>query len=96
MSNTVTVYIITDKPYGTLYIGQTNNLARRMFEHKNGLIEGFSKQYNLKSLVYYERYENPTEGFARERALKKWNRDWKINLIHEMNRDWRDLSEEIN
>jgi putative endonuclease len=89
------VYILTDKPYGTLYIGQTNNLARRMFEHKNGLLDGFSKKYGLKRLVYYEAYDNPTEGFARERAMKEWKRQWKIDRIHEMNRDWADLSDQI-
>ena len=91
----VFVYIIADKAYGTLYIGQTNDLARRMFEHKNGLIDGFSKKYGLKHLVYYETYENPSEGFARERAMKEWKRQWKIDLIHGMNREWKDLSEQM-
>lgn len=90
------VYILTDKPYGTLYIGQTNNLARRMYEHQNGLIDGFTKRYGLKKLVYYEIYENPSEGFVRERQMKEWKREWKIDLIHSMNRDWKDLSEDLN
>lgn len=89
------VYIMFDKPYGTLYIGQTNNLARRVYEHKNGLIKGFTERYGLKRLAYYEIYDNPNEGFARERALKKWNRDWKIDLIHSVNRDWDDLSDKL-
>lgn len=90
------VYILCDKPFGTLYIGQTNDLARRLYEHQNGLIEGFTKRYGLKRLVYYEVYDNPNEGFVRERALKKWNRDWKIQLIHSMNIDWSDLAQNIN
>jgi len=93
---TVYVYILTNQPYGTLYIGQTNNLARRMLEHKNGLIDGFSKKYGLKTLVYYEAYENPTEAFTRERQLKEWKRDWKKEMIEKFNRDWRDLSEDLN
>jgi putative endonuclease len=65
------VYIITNKPFGTLYTGMTNDLARRMFEHKSGLIEGFSKKYNLKSLVYYEPHATHDEAFTREHQIKK-------------------------
>ena len=86
------VYILCNKPHGVLYIGQTNNLSRRMFEHKNGLIKGFTKRYNLKQLVYCEEYEDPREAFARERALKAWQRSWKIRLIESSNPDWNDLS----
>ncbi len=93
---TVYVYILCNKPYGTLYIGQTNDLARRMFEHKNGLIDGFTKKYEIKQLVYYESYENPTEAFAREQTLKNWKRDWKKQLIESINLEWRDLSEDLN
>lgn len=96
MSKHLTVYILTNMKHGTLYIGQTNNLPRRMFEHKNGLVEGFTKKYGLKKLVYYENYDNPSEGFARERTLKKWNRNWKIQMIESMNKAWRDLSEDLN
>lgn len=90
------VYIITDKPYGTLYIGVTSDLPRRVYEHKNGLYEGFSKKYDLKLLVYYEEYQTAEEAIRREKCMKKWNREWKINKIHEMNRQWRDLAEDLN
>ncbi|MBY0427653.1 MAG: GIY-YIG nuclease family protein [Alphaproteobacteria bacterium] len=96
MQKQLFVYIITNKAYGTLYIGQTNDLARRMHEHKHGLIEGFSKKYGLKMLVYYEAYDNPSEGFVRERQMKEWKRQWKIDLIHSINRDWKYLSDTLN
>ena len=89
------VYILASRSYGTLYIGQTNDLARRMYEHKNSLIDGFTKKYNVKTLVYYEVYENSTEGFVRERRLKEWKRDWKLRLIIENNPKWHDLSEHL-
>ena len=90
------VYILTDKPYGTLYVGVTNNLARRVFEHKQGAAEGFTKKYNLKTLVYYEVYSGIEEAIAREKKLKRWKRDWKIDRIHSMNRDWKDLYDVLN
>ena len=89
------VYILASKSYGTLYIGQTNDLARRMYEHKNGLVEGFTKKYNVKMSVYYETYDNPSQGFARERQMKEWKRDWKLRRIIETNPEWKDLSEEL-
>jgi putative endonuclease len=91
------VYIITDKPYGTLYTGVTSNLARRIYEHKKGIYQGFSKRYGLKMLVYYEEHGTAPEAFHRETCIKKWNREWKIhNLIHVQNREWRDLGEDLN
>ena len=90
------VYIMTDKPYGTLYIGVTNNLWRRVLEHKEGLLEGFTKKYGLKYLVYYEAYEDQMEAIRREKAMKKWNRDWKMYRIIDTNPAWRDLSLELN
>ena len=90
------VYVLTDKPYGTLYVGVTNNLARRVFEHKEGAVEGFTKKYGLKNLVYYEVYSEIEQAIAREKKLKRWRRDWKIDLIHSMNRDWKDLTQQIN
>ena len=90
------VYIIADKPYGTLYIGVTSDLPRRIYEHQNGLYAGFSKRYNLKLLVYYEEYPTANEAISREKSMKKWNREWKINKIHEMNRQWCDLAIELN
>lgn len=89
------VYIVTNKPYGTLYIGVTSNLARRLHEHKEGLFEGFTKRYNLKQLVYCEVYPEITRAIEREKELKKWKRDWKKRLIETLNPSWRDLNEEL-
>ena len=77
---------------GTLYIGVTNDLERRMFEHKQGLYEGFSKQYGLNRLVYFETYQFISDAIKREKNMKKWKRQWKINLIEEGNLNWNDLS----
>ena len=89
------VYILTNKRYGTLYIGMTGNIARRMFEHKNKLIDGFTKKYGLDKLVYYEIYENAQDASTRERQMKAWKRDWKKQLIEKDNRDWRDLTYQL-
>ena len=89
------VYILASKRNGTLYIGVTNDLIRRVYEHKNGLIEGFTKKYSVKKLVYYEQTNDVREAILREKRLKKWNRDWKIKLIEKMNPDWKDLSEDL-
>jgi putative endonuclease len=86
------VYIITNKKGGVLYIGVTNDLERRMFEHKNKLVEGFSSRYNLDKLIYFEVYQYVSDAIKREKNLKKWKRDWKINLVVEENADWKDLS----
>lgn len=87
------VYILTNVNNTTLYIGITNNLDRRVFEHKNKLIPGFTKQYNLKKIVYYEECSNPNDAIIREKQLKNWHRDWKINLIKSVNPEFRDLSD---
>lgn len=76
----------------TLYIGVTNDLARRVYEHKNKLIEGFTKKYNLTKLVYYEICNSIEDAIRREKQLKNWHRQWKINLIESINKDWEDLS----
>jgi putative endonuclease len=89
------VYILASKPNGTLYIGVTNNLQRRVYEHKEGLIEGFTKKYNVNNLVYYEIHSEITEAIKREKNLKKWNRKWKIELIEKANSSWKDLYSEI-
>ena len=89
------IYIITNKQNGTLYIGVTSDLIRRVYEHKNGVFDGFSKKYNIKNLVYYEVYEDIDEAIKREKQLKKWNRAWKIELIEEFNKSWKDLYDEI-
>ena len=75
------IYILASKRNGTLYIGMTDDLVRRIGEHKNGLVEGFTKKYNVKMLTYYEITENVQSALQREKALKKWNRKWKLNLI---------------
>ncbi|MAB48085.1 MAG: excinuclease ABC subunit C [Flavobacteriaceae bacterium] len=85
------LYILTNKKNGTLYIGVTNDLERRIFEHKNKLIEGFTKKYDLTQLVYFESYQYINDAIRREKNMKKWKRQWKINLIEEENSDWKDL-----
>lgn len=86
------VYILSNKKNGTLYIGMTNNLERRVFEHKNKLIDGFTKKYNLNTLVYFETHQYVNDAIIREKRLKTWKRQWKINLIEEDNLSWNDLA----
>jgi putative endonuclease len=87
------VYILASRRNGTLYVGVTNDLNRRIYEHKNSIIEGFSKKYRITSLVYFESGNDATAAIKREKQLKKWNRQWKIDLIEKSNPDWNDLSE---
>ena len=89
------VYILASKYNGTLYTGVTNNLQRRTYEHKNNFADGFTKKYNVKILVYYEQTNDIGSAIEREKCIKKWNRNWKIKLIEEMNPEWNDLSLEI-
>ena len=89
------VYILASKKNGTLYIGVTSNLIKRIYEHKSDAVEGFTKQYGVKDLVYYEVSENVMNAIEREKQLKKWNRDWKIQLIEEFNPTWQDLYNNI-
>ena len=89
------VYILANKRNGTLYIGVTNNLVRRVYEHKNDLIEGFTKKYRIHHLVYYEMTNDVKSAIEREKRLKKWNRKWKLELIEKMNPQWRDLYDEL-
>ncbi len=89
------VYIVTNRPNGTLYIGVTSNLSRRIYEHRESLIDGFSKRYGLKRLVYYERYEDISEAIQREKNMKHWPRAWKARLILDLNPDWEDLYEAL-
>lgn len=90
------VYILTNQKHGVLYIGVTNDLARRIYEHKNKLNEGFSKRYNLTNLVYIEETNNINDALQREKQLKKWNRAWKIRLIDEYNPEWLDLYDDLS
>lgn len=85
------VYIMTNKSK-TLYTGMTNNLDRRVNEHKNKLVDGFTKRYNITSLVYFETTFDVNSAIKREKQIKNWHRQWKINLINSMNPEWRDLS----
>ena len=89
------VYIMSNKPKGTLYVGVTNNLTRRVYEHKNKLIDGFTKKYNLNILVYYEIYDDEIKAIQREKNLKHYQRDWKLKLIADFNPQWNDLYNEI-
>jgi putative endonuclease len=89
------VYIMTNMTFGTLYIGVTNDLCRRVYEHKNGLYKGFTKKHKLDKLVYYEVYDNIENAINREKAIKKWNRNWKLRQIMEMNPEWNDLYETL-
>ncbi|MBU1356724.1 MAG: GIY-YIG nuclease family protein [Candidatus Edwardsbacteria bacterium] len=89
------VYIIASKRGGTLYIGVTSDLKRRIYEHKNKLVEGFSKRYDISLLVYFEIYDDIRLAILREKRLKAWKRDWKIRLIEERNPEWNDLYNEL-
>ncbi len=88
------LYIITNKKNGVLYIGVSNDLERRMFEHKNKLIKGFSSRYNLGKLIFFETYQYINDAIKREKNMKKWKRAWKIELIEEDNPNWVDLSKD--
>ena len=85
------VYILASKPYGTLYLGVTSDLAHRMAQHDQGLIEGFTKKYGIKSLVYYEMHDAMDAAILREKRLKRWRRELKYRLIEQMNPEWRHL-----
>ena len=95
MSKQYCVYIISNHSNNVLYIGVTNDLARRIYKHKNKLVKGFSSKYNLAKLVYYEITESIESAIAREKQLKNWHRDWKINLINQINPGWKDLSNDF-
>ena len=88
------VYILASKKDGVLYIGLTNELERRLEEHKTKRLKGFTSKYNIDKLMYFEEFETYEEAFTRERRLKKWNRNWKIELIEKENPNWDDLSAE--
>lgn len=89
------VYILANRRYGVLYVGVTNNLIRRVFEHQHKLAEGFTSTHGITRLVYIEEYPSALEARARERSLKRWRRAWKLKLIDDFNPDWRDLANEI-
>ena len=89
------VYILASQRNGTLYIGVTSNLVQRVYQHREILADGFSKQYGVKMLVWFEQHDTMESAIARERAMKKWHRQWKINLIETQNPEWRDLWDDI-
>ena len=88
---TYSVYIMTNKPRGVLYIGVTSNIAGRVWEHKEEINKGFTQKYKLKQLVYHEEFEDIRSAIDREKQLKLWSRDWKIELIEKENPEWDDL-----
>lgn len=89
------VYILASSRNGTLYIGVTSDLVKRVWEHKGDFVEGFSKQYGVHTLVYFEFHERMEDAILREKQMKKWNRAWKLRLIEEKNPQWRDLYDEL-
>ena len=91
MTKQPAVYIQASKRNGTLYIGVTSNLQKRAWEHKNDLVEGFTKQYKVHRLVYYELHADMVSAITREKQMKKWNRAWKLQLIDSQNPNWKDL-----
>ena len=88
------IYILASQKNGTLYIGVTNDLERRVLQHKQKINEGFTSKYDVNILVYFESFQYINDAILREKRLKKWNRQWKINLIEEENKEWNDLSED--
>lgn len=89
------IYILASRRNGTLYVGSTTNLIKRIWEHKNNVIPGFTAKYNVHQLVYYEEHQDIMEAAKRERRLKNWCRKWKLNLIEQFNPTWRDLYEDL-
>jgi putative endonuclease len=89
------VYILASRKNGTLYTGVTSDLIKRMWEHKNDLVEGFSKRYGVHNLVWYELHADMTSAIEKEKNIKEWKRKWKLNLIEKINPDWRDLYDDI-
>ena len=89
------VYILSSKPHGTLYVGMTNDLVRRVFEHREGLVEGFTKRYGVKRLVWFEQHESALAAIAREKSIKRWARTAKIAVIEARNPHWGDLYDSI-
>jgi len=95
MSGKFFVYVMASRYRGTLYVGVTNDLSARVGHHKAGIVPGFTKKYRVHTLVYFEEYGSILEAMARERALKRWRREWKFALIEKLNPEWRDLTETL-
>ena len=96
MDGSFFVYILASKRNGTLYVGVTNNLARRILEHKSKVVPGFTGKYGVDLLVYFEVFDSVLEARAREHSMKRWRRAWKIKLIEEANPNWEDLTDQLN
>ncbi|MEJ2213436.1 MAG: GIY-YIG nuclease family protein [Gammaproteobacteria bacterium] len=96
MNKVFYIYFLTNWNNQILYIGVTNNLQRRLFEHRKGIVEGFTKKYNLKKLVYFEQTDDVYSAISREKQLKKWRREKKNNLVESLNPDWCDLAEDFS
>lgn len=90
------VYIVTNRPNGPLYLGVTSRLAQRIWQHRSGAVEGFTRRYGLKRLVWYEEHADIVSAIQREHTMKHWPRRWKVRLILDLNPDWRDLYETLN
>ena len=95
MEKAVYVYLFASQKNGTLYTGVTSDLVKRVWEHREGVVEGFTSKYGVKHLVWFEDHDNAISAISREKQLKKWNREWKINLIQQENPTWRDLYADI-
>jgi putative endonuclease len=89
------VYILASKRNGTLYVGFSDNLIGRVYQHKNGLAEGFTKRYRIKILVYYEQADSKEGALLREKQIKEWHRKWKLELIEKFNPEWKDLYDDL-
>ena len=89
------VYILANRRNGTLYIGMTDDLAKRVWQHRANVIPGFTKKYDVKMLIWHEQHETRESAFMCERQMKKWNRAWKLQLIEQMNPEWRDLWDDL-
>jgi len=95
MERTYYVYVLASRRNGTLYVGMTSDLVKRVWEHKSKQVEGFTKQHRVDRLVYYEAYDDACDATTRERQMKKWRREWKVALVEKENPGWLDLYEEI-
>ena len=95
MEKAFCVYILASARNGTLYVGVTSNLVQRVWQHKEGLVDGFTKEYDVKDLVWYEQHDNAESAIRREKQVKKWNREWKVRMLEEQNPYWNDLYQQI-
>jgi len=95
MEKAFCVYILASARNGTLYVGVTSNLVQRVWQHKEGLVDGFTKEYDVKDLVWYEQHDNAESAIRREKQVKKWDREWKVRMLEEQNPYWNDLYPQI-